>query len=119
MSTHSSGIKDLFRKLSVAYGRRFSENIIAGNPIETVASEWESELKGFSDSDVREAVTMLKTSYKEYPPTLYQFIDLCASARRRRTSSVKKVESTTSRVDPKEVRSMIQRWINKVNITPK
>jgi len=49
-----------------------------------VRQVWGEELRTFHKDDLRSALDALRQSYKEWPPTLYQFADLCRDSARRR-----------------------------------
>ena len=48
---------------------------------------WRDELGPYEGSDIKTALETMRHAYKEFPPTLYQFSDLCRDALRRRTTA--------------------------------
>lgn len=52
---------------------------------------WADELAGFEASDIRDALDVMRTSYIDFPPTLYQFAALCKDAHARRLKNVKRL----------------------------
>lgn len=80
MSSNTATINSLFKKLHVVYLRRWID-FIGTAPIEAVKAEWETELAEFSHAHIADALVRMRGRYKEWPPSLYQFRDLCIEAR--------------------------------------
>jgi hypothetical protein len=55
-------------------------------------STWREELGAFEGTDIKLAIDACRFAYKEFPPTLYQFADLCRDAMRRRTQATPRLE---------------------------
>lgn len=53
---------------------------------------WGEALGGFEPEDIRDALGAMPLSFKEFPPTLPQFADLCADAKRRRMQTAPKLD---------------------------
>lgn len=46
---------------------------------------WADELRQFEQQDVRWALEQLRHTHQSYPPTLFEFAQLCRDGRRKRT----------------------------------
>ncbi len=53
---------------------------------------WGEALGLFDASDIKEALALMQAGYKEFPPTLPQFVDLCTDAKRRRMQTAPKLD---------------------------
>lgn len=62
------------------------------NPHE-VRSVWAEELGRFAADDLRAALAATKDLCPDYPPTLWQFVSLCAVSAKRRAQDVQKIEA--------------------------
>ena len=60
-------------------------------PQSEVVATWAEELGRFSADDIREALTVLPKAYQHYPPTLYEFAELCGDAKKKRAQTVTKL----------------------------
>ncbi len=49
-----------------------------------LSQTWAETLAGYRGEDLRDALDAMRSHYLDYPPTLYQFADLCRDARLRR-----------------------------------
>jgi hypothetical protein len=77
--------------------------------------EWTEQLAGFGGLDLRLALDAARMAYKEFPPTLPQFVDLCKEARQRRARSAPALLSPRSRdAIPAEIVAMLHDF-GKVN----
>lgn len=65
-----------------------------------VQSTWADELGQYEGDDIFAALKAMREAYKEYPPTLFQFADLCRDARRRRVASTPKIEGPREAMPP-------------------
>lgn len=61
------------------------------DPLE-VQSLWAAELSAYEATDIKSALAAMGHAYQDYPPTLYQFRQLCRDACRARSQSARKVE---------------------------
>lgn len=57
------------------------------DPVE-VKALWGEELARFDPSDILAAIELLRYAHLDYPPTLYEFGNLCRDAQRKRTQFV-------------------------------
>jgi hypothetical protein len=75
---------------------------------------WAEELAAFEGEDLRTALSQLRHSFVDFPPTLFQFADLCADAKRRRLERMKKVdEQAPRRPIPTDIKETLDRLIGK------
>lgn len=81
----------LFSRFQAIYGNKTATMWGRADPRE-VQSTWAEELGRYGAEDLRMALAACRFAYKEYPPTLFQFADLCLDAKRRREASVPKIE---------------------------
>jgi len=72
-------IDRLFARFAAMYGNRFAD-MWAGISIDEVKKCWADELRIFSVDQVGKAVDSLKSN--NFPPTLPEFLQYCAQARR-------------------------------------
>lgn len=56
-----------------------------------VASTWATALGAFEPDDIRHALDAMARSFQDFPPTLFQFRQLCADSRARRVQTVAKL----------------------------
>ena len=115
MDTSKGMIVALFRKFHAIYLRRWLD-MIGEAPIEVVMAEWEAEIGVFTRGQVAYALQGLKGRYKEWPPTLYQFRDLCVEARAIERSNQAKLLPPRQRV-PQEIIDRMRSVIGKMNAT--
>ncbi|MFP4891248.1 hypothetical protein [Paraburkholderia sp. EG304] len=68
-------IEKLFARMSAIYGARFAD-LWRGVPIDDIKAIWRYGLAGTSDEGLRRGAAAL--FHTKYPPTLPEFIELCA-----------------------------------------
>lgn len=73
---------------------------------------WGEYLGGFEQEDIREALGAMPMSYKDFPPTLPQFGDLCMDAKRRRMSAFPKLVPPKTDM-PEGVRAQLHAFVRK------
>lgn len=69
-----SDLKDLWIFMLGAYGSKANSL----GPVPSIA--WKMALEGVSTADMRRGMRALMTDYTEWPPTAFQFRDLCSGA---------------------------------------
>lgn len=79
---HSGLIDRLFARFVAMYGARFTD-MWANSNFDEVKKCWSDELRIFTVAQVGEAVSNLKTH--NFPPTLPEFLQLCAGAKAKAT----------------------------------
>lgn len=80
----------LFSRFQAIYGNRVATMWGDADPDE-VRSTWAIELGVFEADDIKWALNSMRTSFLDYPPTLFQFAALCRDGRKRREQSVRLV----------------------------
>jgi hypothetical protein len=83
-------IARLFLRFRAIYGNRTDTAYGTADPDELIRV-WAEELGRFTGPDIAAAIETMKTAYKEFPPTLPQFEDLCADSRARRVQASTKL----------------------------
>ena len=84
------------------------------DPLE-VRRVWGEELGKFTPADIRGGLDALPQSYTDWPPTLYQFADLCRDAQRRRVQTARALEYKGERQPmPDKVRGQLDAFLSKV-----
>jgi len=78
-SLPSAWIDRLFSRLALTYGNKFAD-MWRGQDVESVKQMWANEMAGFTADEIRLALETLRTSNPAWPPTLYEFMDLCRPA---------------------------------------
>lgn len=81
----------LFSRLQAIYGNRVTTMWGEADPNE-VRRVWADELGLYAVEDLRAALDACRFAYKDYPPTLFQFSDLCRDAMRRRFQATTKID---------------------------
>lgn len=80
-----------------------------------VQQTWGDELSGYEAEDIRMALEAMRFAFQEWPPTLYQFADLCKDARLRRvqTTRVLGYERKKQEIDARvlaEINRLTRNW---------
>jgi hypothetical protein len=70
-------IARLFARFRGRYGALWISRATCDDDWQCIMEDWLDELSRFTLSDVRAAVNKTLTTYKDYPPTLGQLVDLC------------------------------------------
>ena len=83
-------IQRLFLRLQTAYGNRLA-TVYGDVPAADVMDAWATELGGFEVADIRHALDAMRRAYVDYPPTLFQFANLCHDARNIRQQNSAKL----------------------------
>jgi len=73
----SAWIDRLFERLAVAYGTEKFTAIWRGQDIDRVKAVWAAELGKFTAAELRAALVALPNKHPSWPPTLYEFVELC------------------------------------------
>lgn len=76
-SINSDIIKKLFDKFSKEYGKLWSNKHSTQNEWDEQSKLWLSRLENFDISVVREALKSSLIIHKPFPPSLFQFLELC------------------------------------------
>ncbi len=112
-SLASDWIQRLFSRFQAAYGNRMEAMWKNADPAE-VRRAWDEELSVFPADDVIEALDAMRRAYTDWPPTLYQFADLCRDARKRRASRATMLEHVEERAPmPASVRAQLDGFLAK------
>lgn len=56
-----------------------------------LTATWATELGRYEGEDLKRALDAMRFSYKEFPPTLYQFADLCRDSAQMRVQTATKI----------------------------
>lgn len=96
----------------------------AGTEPEDLTRAWAEELCGYEGSDIRMALEAMRFAFVEWPPSLFQFADLCRDARLRRlqTTRVLKDLSPKHEIDAKvlaEINQLTRNWREKRKSDPR
>lgn len=81
-------------------------------PQAEVIPVWADELGRYSAEDVKDALEVLPKAYQHYPPTLYEFADLCSDAKKRRAQTVPKLTAPRTEM-PDKVRQQLRAFVEK------
>jgi hypothetical protein len=73
----SAWIDRLFERFAVAYGTEKFAAIWRGQRFDEVKAVWATELGKFSGLEIRAALDVLPSKHATWPPTLFEFIELC------------------------------------------
>lgn len=82
-------------------------------PQAEVIPVWADELGRYSAEDVKDALEVLPKAYQHYPPTLYEFADLCSDAKKRRAQEVTKLAGPKTEM-PAHIREQLRAFVAKV-----
>jgi hypothetical protein len=102
-------IQRLFLRMTAVYGNRFAQ-MWGDVPQDEVVATWADELGRFSADDIKEALAILPKAFIHYPPTLYEFADLCSDAKKRRSQSVAKLDAPRGEM-PDAVRKQLRAFV--------
>ncbi len=75
-SLPSAWIDRLFARLDSLYGNRFRD-MWKGSDVADVKAIWGAELVGYTAEEIRRGLESLRGKHPSWPPTLYEFTDLC------------------------------------------
>ena len=75
-----------------------------------VRQVWAESLGRFVADDLRKALEVMPGTYKAYPPTLPQFVELCADARRARAASALKLDGPRTPM-PGHIREQLRAFV--------
>lgn len=81
----------------------------AGTPADELCAAWAIELGRFDGEDIRRALEAMRFAYKQFPPTLYEFADLCRDASRMRAQTVRRIDPPPSGIANAEVLAAVHR----------
>ena len=99
----------LFSRFQVIYGNRMLTMWGDVNQDE-LRRVWSESLCRFVADDLRVALEAMPGAYKAYPPTLPQFVDLCADAKRARASSALKLDGPRTPM-PGHIREQLRNFV--------
>ena len=102
-------IGKLFMRLRSIYGNKVQTMYGEANADDLTAT-WATELGAYDAEDIRRALEAMREAYKEFPPTLYQFADLCRDARKRRADEAVKLEGPRLPM-PEAVRAQLRAFM--------
>jgi hypothetical protein len=109
----SAWVAQLFLRFNAIYGSRTHAMWGDQNPAQ-LQRVWAEELAAFEGEDLRTALSQLRHSFVDFPPTLFQFADLCADAKRRRLERIVKLdEQAPRRPIPEDIKESLDRLIGK------
>jgi hypothetical protein len=89
----------LFERLFMIYGTDKMQGLWRGQEMADVKACWAVELAGYNGDELRAGFAALHRDHPEWPPTLYQFADLCKAAVRQEAYKA----LPWPKIDPKEV----------------
>lgn len=95
--------------MTTVYGNRFAQ-MWGDVPQDEVVATWAEELGRFSADDIREALGVLPKAYQHYPPTLYEFADLCSDARNKRAQTSVKLTAPKTEM-PEHIRQQLRQFV--------
>ena len=72
-------IERIFVRLQATYGNKFAE-MWKGQDMRDVMALWASELARYRGTDISGAFDRMAREHPSWPPTLYEFADLCKAA---------------------------------------
>lgn len=98
-------ISRLFTRLQAIYGNRVSTMWGAADPQE-VRTVWAERLGPFAQ-DIGPALEAMERSYRDYPPTLPQFTELCRDARKRRIGTTLRLNAPLTPM-PDKIRQQLE-----------
>jgi hypothetical protein len=96
----------LFRRFRVIYGSRL-DTMWVGTKQDELTAAWAAELGPFEAADIKLALEALRHSNPEFPPSLFEFRNLCKEAMRSRIQTVPKLPSIRYRSVAPEVLAAI------------
>lgn len=73
----SAWIDKLFGRFAAAYGTEKFASLWRGQKLEDVKAMWAAELSRFTTEELRQGFESLRHTHKSWPPTLYEFADVC------------------------------------------
>lgn len=76
MSLPPEWIDRLFERLWAVYGTKFSD-FWKGQELQSVKDMWAREMAGFTAEEIRAGLRAMRRSNPAWPPSLYEFLDLC------------------------------------------
>ena len=74
---------------------------------------WADELSRYQGEDIRDALEAIRHSYKDFPPTLYQFADLCRDAATKRKQTVLSLPNKVRDPMPEEIKEKLAAFLRK------
>lgn len=111
-------VSRLFLRFQAIYGNRLTTMWGDADPDE-VKTAWGIELGCFEADDIKWALECLKTTYLDFPPTLYQFRALCVSGRSVREQRTRRLNAPPAAPPPPEVLAKIHQLVSKMNVAPR
>jgi hypothetical protein len=108
----SEWVRQIFRRFRVIYGSRL-DSMWSGADANDLTQAWAVELAAYEGVDIKAAIEGLRDSnFVEWPPTLFQFADLCREARRRRTQTAIAIAGPRTEM-PEAVRVKLREFVAK------
>jgi hypothetical protein len=104
-------ISRLFLRFQAIYGNRVA-TMWGDADRNEVLNVWREHLGVYEGDDIREALEAMPKSYKEYPPTLPQFGDLCRDARARRTAVMPRLDAPRMPM-PDKVKQQLREFVTR------
>jgi hypothetical protein len=108
----SEWVARLFLRFEAIYGNRATTMYANADPNE-LRQVWGDELGRFTGDDIREALAILPKAYQHYPPTLYEFADLCSDAKRKRSQTVTKLSGPRTEM-PEHIREQLRAFVSRM-----
>lgn len=109
----SEWIGRLFSRFQAIYGNRVATMWGESDPTE-IRQVWAESLGRYEASDIREALEKVLSAHPDYPPTLPQFMGLCADAKRRRGQEAVKLPPPRSGRIPAHIQAELDRFMGRV-----
>lgn len=69
-------IDRLFARLAAVYGNKFAD-MWANQDVGDVKAFWAREMSGYTADEIRTGIESLRVAHATWPPSLYEFMDLC------------------------------------------
>lgn len=86
--------------MRTVYGSKL-DSMWAGVPQADLFASWATELGAFDGEDIRRALVALRQSHPAFPPTLYEFRQLCQDGMRARIGNQRRLPAPRGEIDPR------------------
>ena len=83
---HTELVRRLFHRFRLVYGSKVEQMWIGTTP-DDVVGVWAEELAAYTPIEMKDALDAMRYACPEWPPTAYQFANLCKEAARGRRSA--------------------------------
>lgn len=97
--THSELVQRLFHRFRLLYGSKVEQMWVGTTPDELVAA-WADELAAYWPIEMKDALGALRYSNPEWPPTAFEFANLCKEAARGRRVEPLRLSASVNNAPP-------------------